>query len=413
MAEPTQTDNLVASNDEVLDDVLNDAEETAEELTDVANEASDFISNASDSIGNFSVDNLTSGATDLWNKTWDDMVPPPIPKSWPEVVGYVAGTAMGQMMSQVWDKATSIFTDTETQGWDKVTITIGGMGESIKTTSQKSYEKTVEAKTKPSASSCVSGQKAADDLGVRNKKEQLHQTVSSGMRSQALYANDDQEAYINQRIIKMAGYKASIGSSGSGGESSSAISDAIKAIGDSFSKNTVSIAALFDPTVVFNDAAYVNVTAAVESLVGFSVLNGTGSLRKYATDNKRYDATKMMKSARTLMSSLAAQTAFTGAIAKRLPTIDDETTFYTTMIGEIARTYADKNPTDESSWRSMLNTYTDQTANLQELNKLLAFNNYLLYQRVKMMEETTAIKAVRSLELVIQNAIAKSKKMGA
>ena len=354
-----------------------------------------------------------ASSIDFWNQTWDDMVPPPIPKSWPEVVGYVAGTAMGEMMSQVWEQATSVFTDTETQGWDKVTIMIGGMGETIKATSQKSYEKTVEEKTKPSASSCVSGQKAADDLGVRNKKESLHKSVSSGMRSQALYANDDQEAYINQRIIKMAGYKSSIGSSSSGGGSDGAISDAIKAIGDAFSKNTISIAALFDPTMVFNDAAYVNVTAAVESLVGFSVLNGTGSLRKYATSNDRYDATKMMKSARTLMSTLAAQTAFTSAISKRLPTIDDETTFYTTMIGEIARTYADKNATEESSWRSMLNTYTDQTANLQELNKMLAFNNYLLYQRLKMMEETTAIKAIRSFELLIQTAIAKSGKMGA
>ncbi|MNR00692.1 hypothetical protein D3C85_1164730 [compost metagenome] len=296
---------------------------------------------------------------------------------------------------------TSIFEDDGSSASDQTVIAMGGASDAIgKILTEKSDGET-RRRTQPSPSNCTSGQVASRHLGAKQAAGEVGNRINHGMRRQAMKANGDQQDYLSERLKKFTTYQASFPGSLTGNST-------VDLLTGVFDANAASMSLLLNPYHVFSGADYINATMAVESVVGFSVNNGAGSLAKYAKSTEYADATRAGHAIRVMTTLLAAQLPFTKAISSRMATLDQRTSANTLLYDEVERTYG----AESQEYRDKMKALSHEVPLTIELNKLKAFGNYLRYQQLQQKERLIIIRAIEALESIRDFAMEKATKSG-
>lgn len=338
----------------------------------------------------------------IWNESWPDVTFPPMPPTdWFTAIGDAIGELSGQVFDAAMKDVTGIFEDGGTSSNDKTVISIGSASDMIGKVIGKKSDSDTQRRTQPSPSNCISGQVASRQLGAKKAGSEIGAGISEGMRRQAIKANSDQQSYLTERLKKFASYQASFPSGGAG----SSITQQLTGV---FDANAASFALLLNPYHVLSGTEYVNATMAAESMVGFSVNNGAGSLMKYAKSDKFDEATKAGHSVRVMTTLLAAQLPLTKTIASHMATLDKKTSSNTLLFDEVERTYG----AESQQYRDLIKSLTHEVPLAIELNKLKAFGNYLRYLQLQQRERLVILKSIEALESIRLFAMQKSSKSG-
>lgn len=93
-----------------------------------------------------------------------------------------------------------------------------------------------------------------------------------------------------------------------------------------------------------------------------------------------------------------AKSPFYSAIANRMVAPGDETSKFSIMEQEVARTYG-----GNSDWRNQIANFADPTPLVAELNKQLAFSNSLQVNQLKIMEQQSLVMSTLLMEVMTSN----------
>ncbi|HGK7311218.1 MULTISPECIES: hypothetical protein [Aeromonas] len=345
---------------------------------------------------------ITKWDSSIWEESWPDItLPPKPPTDWFTAIAQLIGQISGQVFDETVKEVTSIFEDDGSTASDSTAIAMGGAADTIgKILTEKSDQDT-RRRTQPSPSNCTSGQVASRQLGAKKAAGEVGGRINEGMRRQAMKANGDQQDYLQERLKKFASYQASFSGSLTG-------NSAVDLLTGVFDANASSMSLLLNPFHVLTGADYINATMAVESVVGFSVNNGAGSLVKYAKSTEYADATRAGHSIRVMTTLLAAQLPFTKAISARIATLDKQTSANTLLFDEVERTYG----AESQAYRDAMKALSHEVPLAIELNKLKAFGNYLRYLQLQQKERLVNIRAIEALESIREFAMEKATKSG-
>lgn len=334
-----------------------------------------------------------------WETSWPNITFPTFPTSWPQAIGHAVGEAVGKVYDQISKDMTSIFTDSSTSNNDKSVIAMGGATDILNEAIKNKQNSEIKGRTQPTPRACHSGVQAQKQAAIKEQANRVTKATQYASRTQIFHANSSGSNFTNARLKKFTAYQASFNGSSTGNSR-----DSLKSIYDAA---TVMVANFSNQHEIYNDASYINAMMSIETLIGFSAINGAGPLEEYLKSPSREDATKTSNSMRVIMSALSAQMVFTDMIGSKMPTVDDKTSLSTSLYEEVESTYG---ASSEKYWAS-INELQNPVPLMIELNKFKAFYNNLQLLKLEALERELALKAVIAIDTT--RAFIKSKEFKA